>query len=325
MSRDAADLSERFRGCLLGVAAGDALGAPFEGLSQVDADAVARWVASPAPLRWTDDTHMTLGVARSLLDCKGVDGPRLAAELARTHDAEPWRGYGAGPPQVFAALAQGAAWDAPAAQLFGGGGSFGNGAAMRVAPVGLVAHRAPDTLAAWARTSARVTHAHELGQQAAVLQAAAVGWLVTAEPAGRDPAGVLDHLGTLAPDGVFRERLDRVAGLTSSASMRTVVAELGNGITGLEAVPAALHAFLRQPRSLPDAVTYAVRLGGDTDTIASMTGALAGAFLGEAAVPPAWRDRLEAADELVRLADALARLARSWSAAPRGDRGAREG
>lgn len=100
MPRDAADLSERFRGCLLGVAAGDALEAPF--LSQVDAEAAARWAASAAPLRGTDDTHMTLGVARSLLDCERIDGPRLTVELARTHDAEPWRGYSAGPPQVFA-------------------------------------------------------------------------------------------------------------------------------------------------------------------------------------------------------------------------------
>lgn len=115
-------------------------------------------------------------------------------------------------------------------------------------------------------------------------------------------------------DHAFREQLERVAHLTeTSVSVATVVDQLGHSLAGLEAVPAALHAFLRHPWSLADAVTHAVGLGGDTDTIASMAGALAGAFLGEGAVPTAWRDRLEAADEIAELADALAGFTRSWS------------
>jgi poly(ADP-ribose) glycohydrolase ARH3 len=305
MPLDEAKLRDRFRGCLLGVAVGDALGAPFEGRVRVDAADVDRWAGSAMPLRWTDDTHMTIGLARSLVACDGFDGAHLAAEFARNYHAEPWRGYGAGPPQVFAALAAGSAWDEPARKLFGGQGSFGNGAAMRVAPVGLVAHRAFGTLVALARSSARVTHAHELGQQAA-----AVGWLVTALPApGWDAAAsLLDALRQAAPDTAFQQQLDRVARIGGAWGVGEVVTELGNDIAGVEAVPAALHAFLRHPLSLPDAVAYAVRLGGDTDTIASMTGALAGAFLGEAALPSAWRARLEAVDVLVALADRLVDL-----------------
>lgn len=303
-------IRDRFRGCLLGVGVGDALGAPFEGHARVDTEAVDRWAAAAGALRWTDDTHMTVGLARSLLACSAVDGPRLADEFARNYHAEPWRGYGGGPPQVFAALADGDAWDAPARRLFGGEGSFGNGAAMRVAPVGLAAHRSFETLEEWARTSARVTHAHESAQQAAVLQAAAVAWLVTARPgSGWDGAPeLLDHLRAAVPDPAFHAQLDRVGRIGPSDPVAEVVEQLGNGIAGVEAVPAALHAFLRFPLSLPEAVVYAVGLGGDTDTIASMTGALAGAFLGETAVPAAWRARLEAADDLCRLADDLVAL-----------------
>lgn len=321
MPRDQPALRDRFRGCLLGVAVGDALGAPFEGQPRADPDAIARWAGAAETLRWTDDTHMTMGLARSLLACGGISGPQLAVEFARSYNNEPWRGYGAGPPKVFAALASGDRWDAPARQLFGGQGSFGNGAAMRVAPVGMAAHARPDTLERWARESARVTHAHETAQQAAVLQAAAIGWLVTTRP-NHGPeitAGLVGGLRGRVADPQLLRQLDRLEGIDASAGIEEVVGLLGNGIAAAEAVPAALHAFLRHPRSLPDAVLYAVRLGGDTDTIASMTGALAGALLGASAIPEAWLMRLEAADELGGLADGLLALSQHLSHQPAAD------
>jgi hypothetical protein len=68
----------------------------------VEPDRLERWTSATEPLRWTDDTHMTIGLAESLPDCGGFDGEHLT----RTYNAEPWRGYGAGPPQVFTALDQ---------------------------------------------------------------------------------------------------------------------------------------------------------------------------------------------------------------------------
>ncbi|MDP8977114.1 MAG: ADP-ribosylglycohydrolase family protein, partial [Actinomycetota bacterium] len=118
-------LDGRFRGALLGVAAGDALGAPFEGRARVHPAAVEAWARAEQPLRWTDDTLMTLGLARSLLECRGFDGAHMAATFAEDHAAQPWRGYGAGPPRIFAALREGAAWHEAARSLFSGGGSFG--------------------------------------------------------------------------------------------------------------------------------------------------------------------------------------------------------
>jgi poly(ADP-ribose) glycohydrolase ARH3 len=76
-----------------------------------------------------------------------------------------------------------------------------------------------------------------------------------------------------------------------------------------EALPAALYAFLRHPESFTEAVLYALSPGGDTDTIASMTGALGGAYLGERAIPAVWRERVEGAAHLRDLADALLAIA----------------
>ena len=99
----------KFRGALLGVAVGDALGAPFEGSFQIDDVALKRLAHDPGRMWYTDDTHMTLGVAESLVERRGFDGGHMAAVFARHFAAEPWRGYGAGPPQLFALLQQGIA------------------------------------------------------------------------------------------------------------------------------------------------------------------------------------------------------------------------
>lgn len=299
-------MRDRFRGCLLGVAIGDALGAPFEGRPRVPAAELDAWARARAALRWTDDTAMTIGVAQSLLARDGFDGAHMATVLAEGYAAEPWRGYGAGPPQVFAALDRGLAWDEAAAGLFGGQGSHGNGGAMRAAPVGLVAADR-DEAARLGRAQARITHAHELGQQGAAVQAVAVAWAVRADD-DADPDDLLAEVDQVETASPLRETLDRLTSVSTEAPPQEVAAVLGHGVAAAEAVPAALHAFLRHPRSFAGVLRDAIALGGDTDTIASMAGAVSGALLGAHAIPDAWRERLEDADRLVTLADALLAL-----------------
>ncbi len=301
-------LRTRFRGALLGVAVGDGLGAPFEGTPSVPADELARLELEEeaGPLRYTDDTHMTIGLARSLLECGGFDGAHMATRFAADFSAEPWRGYGPGPPRVFALLAQGEPWDQAAVSLFGGSGSFGNGAAMRVAPVALFTFPDVSRAARLARQTARITHSHELGMEGAALQAAAVAQLLGYAPGDRfDRRFFLAALRTHVASDVYLHKLGLMEELLRGARPEEVVAGLGNGIAASESVPTALFAFLRHPGSFVDAVRYAISLGGDTDTIASMTGALSGAYLGEGAIPAWWRENVEGASVLRSLADEL--------------------
>ncbi len=297
-------MRDRFRGALLGAAVGDALGAPFEGRPSVEPDRLARLDHDPGPLRYTDDTHMTLGMAHSLLERHGFDGAHMAGVFARNFEAEPWRGYGPGPPRVFRLLSEGVAWDAAGRTLFGGSGSYGNGAAMRAAPAGLFHPGDPDRAAAIAAQAARITHAHPLGVEGATLQARAVAILVGSEsPPARDD--LLRDLRAAARTVPFREALDRIPALPPDTTPREVAQALGNGIEAHRSVPAALYAALRHPDSFSGAVIFAIALGGDTDTIACMTGALAGARLGESAIPTRWRDHVEGAQTLRALADGL--------------------
>lgn len=305
-----ATLLSRYRGALLGVAVGDALGARFEGAARVSPEDIEVLQPESWEFRFTDDTHMTIGVAQSLIECGGFDGAHMAKVFAKNYQAEPWRGYGAGPPQIFEAILKGAQWDMPARQLFGGAGSFGNGAAMRAAPVALYAKGDLPRVAELARRTACITHAHELGVDGASLQACAVAMLLESD-AGAElcPAELLAALREHVQSAPYRAALEKIERLPRDAAPETVAREIGNDITALAAVPAALCCFLRHPDSFAEAVRFAISLGGDTDTIASMTGALSGARLGEKAIPRAWRKRVESAVLLRGLAYRLLRLA----------------
>ncbi len=302
-------LRSRFRGALLGVAVGDAIGAPFEGAVSAFPGSLERLGEPDSPLRYTDDTHMTLGVAESLVQRRGFDGAHMAAVFARNYAEEPWRGYGAGPPEVLRLIGQGVPWDRAAMKLFAGSGSFGNGAAMRVAPAALFAFPELDRVALLARQTSMITHGHELGIDGAVLQATAIALLLGTPRGGLDPDGILSELGMHVGSSEYRARLERVRTLPHDAPLDVVVAELGNGVAAIESVPTALYAFLRNRDSFVSTATYAVSLGGDTDTVTSMACALSGAFLGEEAIPVAARERVEGSEVLRRLADALLHLA----------------
>lgn len=302
----------KFRGALLGTMVGDALGAPLEGW---ECDRVNAFLAEfpglprpqretaaaifglitgapvlPGSARYTDDTQMSIGVAQSLVAQGGINEPDMAARFARNFD--PGRGYGLGAQVVLSALRAGAKWDEPAQKLFGGKGSWGNGAAMRAAPIGLFFHNAaPGVLRRAAEEQAAITHTHPLGKQGAVVQAAAVAVAVVTGESGSeiDPLAFLDSVrvltGPLLPE--YETGLQTVARfLDDEPDICTIADVLGNGIEAHLSVPTALFAFLANPASFENAVRYAVRLGGDADTIGAMCGAISGAFHGVEGLPP---------------------------------------
>jgi poly(ADP-ribose) glycohydrolase ARH3 len=301
------------RGALLLAACGDALGARFEGGPRVDPGTVERHLGDPpAELRWTDDTALALVLADHLARRRGTiyqDG--LAAGFAAEWARNPDRGYGGGAAKLFAQLNSGTPWPQAARQLFGGQGSLGNGAAMRVAPVGLVADLDLSSVAELARRSAVVTHAHPLAADGAAVQALAVALaarLNRSAPVAVDRFGASITAHVREPE--FRAALRQVCVLVRQrAAPEEVAATVGNDVTALGSVPAALTAFLRCPDDPREAVRFAICVGGDTDTIAAMTGALSGARCGEAELPALWTDRLEEGQRLRAVATALAALA----------------
>ena len=290
----------KFVGSLIGCAVGDALGSSFEGswASEVKIEGFSG--------RWTDDTHMMIGVAESLIANKGFDGSHMAQVFIKNYEREPWRGYASGPPRVFRWIKSGIAWSKAAKRLFGGAGSYGNGAAMRVAPVGVFYHDDSEQLRLVASNQSRITHAHELGIEGAVTQACAVALATAADRSSEfDSQSFLSKLKEFTSNEVYKLKLKRVGELLAEKDKVKVARELGNGVEAHNSVPTAIYCFLRNWVSFEDSVAYAISLGGDTDTIGAMTGAISGAYHGIEAIPERWKSAVEKGDYIEELAEKL--------------------
>lgn len=303
-------LRSKFLGALIGTAVGDALGASLEGWHMVDYNKVQALAEKRSLLIYTDDTHMAIGVAESLIENKGFNGEHMTNTFIRNYDLEPYRGYGPGPPRIFRMLKGGEAWDKAAEKLYGGG-SYGNGSAMRIAPIGVFYYDNPDGLREVAYESSRITHAHELGKQGAALQAYAVALATASDPSSLfKSTDFLRGLGNFIQHEVYKEKLKSIQRLIGEEDKTRVVLELGNGIEAFNSVPTAIYCFVSHPRSFEEAVVYAISLGGDTDTIGAMTGAISGAYLGIESIPERWKEKLENRLYIEGLAEKLWRIKR---------------
>jgi ADP-ribosylglycohydrolase len=283
-----------FRGSLLGTAVGDALGRPVKGWSAAriarEHGEVRDMVGHP-PGRYTEDTQMMIAVAEWLIGAEELDGARLADLVRDTYD--PDRDYGRTTTDFLRRLRSGESWETAGEHAFARG-SFGNGAAARIAPCALRFHRVPEALARGVETCASVTHSHPLGIAGAILQARQIALAVERRGEAIEAGPFAVDLRSTEPSAEFRHKLRTVEEcLARRVPARVVHDRLGSNATALGSVPTALFAFLSRLESFEDALVFAVNLGGEADSIGAMTGAIAGAYHGEAAIPTRWLERLE--------------------------------
>ncbi|WP_187363925.1 ADP-ribosylglycohydrolase family protein [Streptomyces piniterrae] len=279
---------------LEGLAFGDAFGERFFRLFRPEAEArqlIAERRTPPDPhWHWTDDTAMALALLRVLRKHGEVELQPLAREFAETYKADPGRGYGSGMhallPRVAASPDE---WAELASALFGGEGSLGNGAAMRVAPLGAWFHDDLDRVVEQAARSARVTHAHPEGIAGAVAVA------VAAALSARGRAPELTAVAARTPDGPVREGLLRAAGLPPETTPEQAAEILGNGrrIRADDTVPFALWCAARHPGDLESALWTTAAGLGDVDTTCAIAGGVVGARTGVEALPADWALRRE--------------------------------
>jgi ADP-ribosylglycohydrolase len=225
---------------------------------------------------------MACSIATELRDRGSIDQDALAAAFAER--CEPYRGYGSGAVVLLHRVRTGLPWRIAAGELFGGEGSCGNGAAMRVAPLG--AYFADDLprAATEAARSAEVTHAHPEGIAGAVAVAvaasiAAAARLADARP---DPDPFLRRvLAALERDSDVARGVRAALALIGS-SVDEAAYELGNGarVRATDTVPFALWAAATRLTEYPAAITACVLAGGDVDTTAAIAGGVVAAFTG---------------------------------------------
>lgn len=344
MSKLPGEIRNKFRGSLLGSLVGDCLGGPFEGKDVTSGDKIIiqRYfdkMEDPtfkAPFKkYTDDTAMMKSVAKFLIDKPEPDLKYLAKLFVIEYYNDPRRGYGANVVEVFEKLRNSKYEDIflPAREQFNGSGSYGNGGAMRIAPIALYFYDDYENMINIARGATKITHNNTLGIDGALLQCIAVREAFCMD--AKTPVDGKEFCSRLREEmkavecgededlpliTAYQDKIKQVEELLqknfSDELDFEVIDILGNGISAYESVPTAIYCFLRAQKEIPRietnnvfrrAIQYAISFGGDTDTIACMTGAIAGAHLGEEAISKELRKHCEKYEEIIGLADDLVR------------------
>lgn len=296
------DLQSKFVGAMLGSALGDAIGELAFRFH--DRDSLEEAVGKINTLSYTDDTAMAIGLAESIVRKGKIDQEDIGTTFSKNFEREPWRGYASGPPTVFYMAKQsGMAFVDAARRLYGGDGSYGNGAAMRITPVGLFYYDDPDLYDKSVAT-AEVTHAHPIGKDGAALQSIAVASAVKLDPVDRfDTEKFLILLFQSSKTSQVREKMELVSQLLSRDKDAGIVAhDVGQSVAIHESMPFAIYSFLRYPKNFKECLYCSVLNGGDRDTLGAMACGISGAYLGVEAIPEDWLMKLENREYIEKLA-----------------------
>ncbi len=276
---------------LEGLSIGDAFGERFF----VHPDAVEAMIYQekpPAPpWSWTDDTLMASSIFESLRVNGGIDSDRLARSFAERYEGS--RGYGPAMHRLLAQIREGRNWSEASGLQFCGQGSYGNGGAMRVAPIGAFFADDIEAVADHAARSAVVTHSHPeaVAGAVAVATGAAQAWRLRVQRRNPDVRGFLDLILPHVPDSIVRERIYHARALDPDASIRLGVAALGNGaeLSAQDTVPFALWCAGRHLNDFEAALWWTVGGLGDRDTTCAIVGGIVALRVGEAGLSRYWR------------------------------------
>ena len=289
---------------LTGLAIGDALGMPFETESPLSTH-LASWTGDYQasgfhrlkPGQFTDDTQMSLALAESILENKFYEPSIAAKKYLAWFVSGDCRGIGGNTRKAMQNLAQGKDWHAAGIEQ-----AEGNGTAMRAAPIGAHQNRGTERLRAsahWARIDAAITHKSEEAKEGSAAMAVAVSHLCSGGRKADLLTTVLEQVAKsrirYALEDVYRavRRGDSLGDFLKTKEW--LLAGVSPHVT--QSVPAAFTVFLWS-ENFEDTVKNAVKMGGDTDSVAAMAGALAGSLYGIEGIPKTLLDPLERASDI---------------------------
>jgi len=289
---------DRVVGTVLGGALGDACGRPFEG------SAPRGPIQLPDELVITDDTQLTLATCEAVIDGGAVDPAKIAERFLVWFRAGRLRGLGASTFKALRDLDAGAHWALSGAK---GERSAGNGAAMRIAPLAFLLDPRSDDARRTLRDVCRITHHHDEAYVGALAVTAAVRLV---SQTGYSPENLLVDIAADLPDSKVRDRILRFANFGDDVSPFQIGDTWGSSGFVVDSIPLAIFAAREvYKRSFERILQQVIAAGGDTDTIASIAGQIAGAALGTSALPPELMDRLRDKEEILGIAERFGRVA----------------
>lgn len=253
----------------------------------------------PGPWSYTDDTLMALSIVSILMKEGKINQNSLAASFANQYN--PARGYGRGMHACLPRVKRGEPWRPLFASLFGGEGSFGNGASMRVAPVGAFFADKPDDAVENAALSAQVTHHHSEATAGAIAVAIATA-LASDYLSSKNHSfhNFIENTLEYVPESVTREGISTALALGPDVSVEEAARELGSGyeVTTQDTIPFVIWCSAVFMGDYEEALWGTVRGGGDMDTTCAMVGGIVVMSTGIDGIPEEWHRRRESLPNL---------------------------
>ena len=293
------DQKQRYQGCLLGLAAGDAVGTTVEFKARGSFTPLTDMVGG-GPFRlkagqWTDDTSMALCLATSLLECDGFDAHD---QMQRYND---WRvnGYLSSNGRCFdigvtvsEAISQyitsGDPFSGPTNPL-----SAGNGSLMRLAPIAMFYYPNLGQMLRFATDSSRTTH----GAKECIDACCYFATLLHCALSGMDKQSILACQ-------IYQPTTIKIQAIQQQDYQHKYISQIKGSGYVVESLEAALWCFLYTD-CFEDAILLAANLGDDADTTAAICGQIAGAFYGIQGIPDTWREKITLADDIIAFANQL--------------------
>jgi ADP-ribosylglycohydrolase len=251
--------------------------------------------APAPPWFFTDDTMMAISIVSTLKKYGEINSDFLARDFAQRYDSS--RGYGPAMHTLLAEIRRGRDWKTEAQALFRGQGSFGNGSAMRVAPLGAYFADDLDSIPEQAARSAVATHSHPEAVAGAIAVAFAGGlaFLCKATRRKHDAQEFLERLHAITPESKVKEGIQKAIELPKGTSVEEAVFTLGNGtlITCQDTVPFTLWCAANYLQNYEEALWATVRGLGDRDTTCAIVGGIVTNYTGLEGIPKKWLESRE--------------------------------
>ncbi len=291
-----AQFSDRVLGCILGGAIGDAIGGQFEQQpGSIQSRKSTDWSIS-------DDTQLTLATCESIIRAGEVSPEQIAAGFVLWFRARRITGIGASTLKALRDLDAGAHWALAGAR---GEMSAGNGVAMRIAPLAFLLDPANTKQRHIIRDVCRLTHHNEEAYVGALAIVLAIRTLAFGQSSSPDV--LLNDISSVLPDSRVRDRIIELSCLPNDLTVAEVASQFGSSGYVVDSVPLALYAAGSIIRlSFTDVLHSTIEAGGDTDTIASMTGQIVGSWIGASQIPRELIELLPEARNIERTATEFA-------------------
>ena len=242
------------------------------------------------PWRYTDDTQMALSIVETLKTHGEIDQTFLAKSFGKRYDIS--RGYGPAMHQLLPMIRSGKRWEREARSLFAGQGSWGNGSAMRVAPLGAYFADDLDAVVEQATKSAVVTHANPeaVSGAIAIVVAAALACQSHEQGAPIEFAAFFEQILPRVPEGKTHAAIMQARDLPAEATVLDVAVAVGNGrrVSCPDTVPFCLWCAAKYLDNYEEAMWETVSALGDRDTTCAIVGGIAACYTGIEGIPSDW-------------------------------------